>query len=75
MTLRICSATRTPPSNFTAWQPPSFMKRMEVSSAWEGPSSYEPKGRSPTTNARRVDRTTARTSGSSSSTVTGRVVS
>jgi hypothetical protein len=39
VTLRIWSATRTPPSNFTAWQPPSFMKRMAVSRACEGPSS------------------------------------
>ena len=51
------------------------MNRMAVSRACDGPSSYEPKGRSPITNARLVDLTTARTSGSSSSTVTGRVVS
>ena len=55
--------------------PPSFMNRTAVRSAWVGPSSYEPNGRSPTTRARWVERTTARTSGSSSSTVTGRVVS
>ena len=71
----IWGAQRRPPSSFTAWQPPSFMNRTAVRSAWVGPSSYEPNGRSPTTSAYLVARTTARTSGSSSSTVTGTVVS
>ena len=46
-----------------------------VRRAWVGPSSYEPNGRSPTTSERLVARTTARTSGNSSSAVTARVVS
>ena len=50
----ICAAQRRPPSSFTAWQPPSFMNRTAVRSAWVGPSSYEPNGRSPTTSARLV---------------------
>ena len=49
------------------------MNRTAVSSARSGPASYEPKGMSATTSARLVDRTTVRTSGSSSSTVTRRV--
>ena len=73
--LRTWSMTRTPPSSFTACAPASFMKRVAVASAWLGPSSYEPKGRSATTSARRVLRTTARASGISSSTVIGRVES
>jgi hypothetical protein len=71
----ICPAQRRPPSSFTAWQPPSFMYRTAVRRAWVGPSSYEPNGMSPTTRARLVARTTARTSGNSSSTVMGSVVS
>ena len=39
VTFLICSATLRPPSNLTAWQPPSFMNRIAVSSAWDGPSS------------------------------------
>ena len=69
----IWSATRTPPSNFTAWTRASFMNRMAVRSAWVGPSSYDPKGRSATTKARWVAPTTDRASGISSSTVIGRV--
>ena len=71
----ICAATRRPPSSLTAWQPPSFMNRTAVRRACVGPSSYEPKGRSPTINAVLVARTTARTRGSRSSVVTGTVVS
>ena len=73
--LRIWSTTRTPPSSLTAWLPASFMNRVAVASAWLGPSSYEPKGRSAITRARRVLRTTARASGISSSTVIGSVES
>ena len=68
-----CGATAAPPSSFTACAPVSFMNRTAVSSARSGPASYEPKGMSATTSARLVDRTTVRTSGSSSSTVTRRV--
>ena len=54
---------------------PSFMKRTDVSSACAGDTWYDPKGRSATTIDRWAPRATARTSGSSSSTVTGSVVS
>src|SRR5918996_163240 len=63
----------TPPSSLTAWTPASFMNRIAVARAWSAPSWYEPNGRSPMTRARLVDRTTARASGMSSSTVTGTV--
>ena len=43
------------------------MNRTAVVTACSGPVSYDPKGRSATTSARRVARTTARASGSSSS--------
>ena len=71
----IISALRSPPSSFTAWAPASFMNRSAVCSASSGPTSYEPKGMSATTSARRTEWATARHSGSSSSVVTGSVVS
>ena len=71
----IWAATRRPPSSFTACAPPSLRNRTPVRNACVGPSSYEPNGMSATTSVRCVARATARTSGSSSSTVTGRVVS
>ncbi len=72
---RTCGTTRCPPSSFTAAAPPSLRKRAAVSSACAGEDWYEPNGRSATTSARRLPRTTPRTSGSSSSTVTGTVES
>ena len=65
-----CGATRAPPSSLTACAPLSFMNRTAVPTACAGLASYEPKGRSATTRARLVARTTARASGSSSSTAT-----
>ena len=70
-----CGSIGAPPSSLTACAPPSFMKVAAVSSAWAGEAWYEPNGRSAMTRARGAPRTTARTSGTSSSTVTGRVES
>ncbi len=72
---RTCSAISAPPSSLTAWAPASFMKRTAVWKACSGEAWYDPNGRSATTSARRAERVTARTSGSSSSTVTGSEVS
>jgi len=75
LSLAMCGSNSTPPSIFTAWAPASFMKRTAVCRHCSGETWYEPKGRSAMTKARRVDRVTARTSGSSSSTVTAKVES
>lgn len=66
---------RSPPSSLTAPTPASLTSRVALRSAWTGPSWYEPKGRSPTTRARLVPRTTAAESMVISSIVTGTVVS
>jgi len=71
---RICAAERLPPSNFTASAPVAFMTRTADSSACCGPASYEPNGRSTTTNARVAAPATARAGGIMSSIVTGSVV-
>ena len=72
---RTCGSIGSPPSSLTACAPASFMNRTDVSKACSGDRWYEPNGRSATTSARLTERVTARASGMSSSTVTGREVS
>ena len=75
VSLRTWAATRLPPSNLTACAPPSLSMRTAVKKACSGEDSYDPNGRSATTNARLQAALTARTAGISSSTVTGSVES
>lgn len=71
----VCGSERAPPSSLTAPTPASLTSRVALRRAWTGPSWYEPKGRSPTTRARLVPRTTAAERIVISSSVTGTVVS
>ena len=68
-------STRWPPSSLTACAPVSFMNLIAVAIAVSTETWYEPNGRSATTRARVVPRTTAAVSGIRSSTVTGIVLS
>ena len=56
----IVSAITTPPSSFTH-SAPSFISRIELSTACCGLTWYEPNGRSPTISARGLARDTRRT--------------
>ena len=57
--LTVSTRASQPPSSLTASTPPSFTSRMADSSAWFALVSYDPNGRSPTTNVRFVPRFTA----------------
>mmetsp|Transcript_9620 Transcript_9620/g.38924 ORF Transcript_9620/g.38924 Transcript_9620/m.38924 type:complete len:222 (+) Transcript_9620:329-994(+) len=71
----VCTRDGEPPSSLTASMPPSFSIRVAASMACADDCSYDPKGRSPTSNGRVAPRDTALQWLSISSRVMGKVVS